>query len=68
MYDPIGNIFVLKLYWHYLVLSLFVSQFFSLFPLRKEIGLNIISGTHQFFCWVSLYTEAGLEETFSLSF
>lgn len=60
MYDPIGNIVVLKLDWQYLALSLFA----SLIPLRKEIRMNIISCTHQFFCWVGLYAQVGLEETF----
>lgn len=66
MYDLTGNVFVLKLL--AISSSVPICQVSSLFPLRKEIGLNIIAGTHQFFCWVSLYTEAGLEETFSLSF
>lgn len=66
MYDPVSNVFVLKFYWQYLALSLFANQFLSLFPLRKEIRMNIISCTHQFFCWVSLYAQVGLEETFGV--
>ena len=35
MYDPEGNIFVLKIYWQYLALSLFATQFLSV-PLKER--------------------------------
>lgn len=68
MYDPVGNDFVLKLCSQYLAQSLSVSLFFFFFsvPPKERNRLNIISCTHQCFFWVSLYTQAGLKETFGV--